>query len=142
MKDPEMIADLVGRFQATCRHPDMPPLRIHQHDSKSILNETAHPEVGRPGVYVHYDDADRVFYVGSSDYPSGRNAVHIRGRHGVRAECDPPARIDLIEVAYPWEIFSLEKFLQWEIPDGGIDPRWNDWKARQWAKKASGSSGR
>ena len=62
--------------------------------------------------------------------------MHFK-RIDARAECDLPARIDLIEVANPWEIFSLEMFLQWEIADGGIDARWNAWKARQYAKRAA-----
>jgi hypothetical protein len=136
MTDPELIAALIERFQTTCRHPSMRPLIIHQHNSNSLLDPTTHPEVSKPGVYVHYDDADRAFYIGSSGYPCGRNAVHFK-RIDARAECDLPARIDLIEVANPWEIFSLEMFLQWEIADGGIDARWNAWKARQYAKRAA-----
>src|SRR6185437_3141052 len=73
MTDPELIAALIERFQTTCRHPSMRPLIIHQHNSNSLLDQTTHPEVSKPGVYVHYDDADRAFYIGSSGYPCGRN---------------------------------------------------------------------
>lgn len=125
--DPELIADLVDRYLTTHRHPALPPFIVHRHSMASIVQWRAHPEVGKPGVYVHYDDENRLFYVGKTWDPCSRHRKH--GANGAKNGVTPPARIDLIEVAHSWEIDSLEAFLQTEFPD--YTGHFAAWAARQ-----------
>lgn len=131
MSEPRLTAKLIEWYLADYRNPDLPRFTTYRHDRNSIFDWRQHPEVNRPAVYVHYDDEDRLFYIGSSWCPCQRHDGHFR--YGVKAQYDRPARIDVIDVTYPWEINSLETFLQAEFPN--YEGHYNAWKERQEVKR-------
>lgn len=125
--DAELFAELVQQYAATCRHPDLPPFAIRQHDATSIHDSVRYPEVLRPGVYARYDHTGALCNIGQTDTPSVRLRQHHRD--ALYINCRPSPRIDLVTVSESWEIFSLEKFLHAKFPDYGA--LWHAWVERE-----------
>jgi len=127
MNHPEPIAALVNRYMTEFRHPALPPFTLHQHDRTSVVQWQDHPELCSPAVYAHYDDKLRLYYVGETTNACSRTGTHYRVWKAKGYEVS--ARIDVIQVCYPWERFSFEQFIYAEFPNySDLRPAW---EARQ-----------
>ena len=109
----ETLKQLVARYCATQRHPDLKPFIVHGLHTLESWWKTNF--AARAGCYAIYGQDGRILYIGKASLNASigsRLAAHLRH---VRPTWETPKFVHLIEVAEPFEAPSLEEYLLREL---------------------------